>query len=231
MRLLSFVCVILAGIGMLSLTGCGGDSSSTTQKRVAFIYNVDTTTAAQFATFFKNNNLHMDAIQMEKITETDFTPYSLLITANDTGLSWTATEAQGLKDSGLPIIAMPFSVDLYDDPAFDVKFGQNKCVDLNGTAIVVDNNAESLNFFEGISGVVAGSTVQITNTNLGGKGVAIATVANGVMLVGYVSGDPSYSPLAIKDRYGLWGFVPTPDKLTADGRTVLMNFVNYQLAY
>ena len=226
--ILAVLAVLLLGAGLSFISGCSDGASSKSLATVGYIYSDDAVTATKFKTLLETNGILTDQIPLSSLSNTDLSTYKLLVMADDTATAlhhWrgTADQAQQIKVSAKPLIAVGNGTTLFDATVFQLEIGFSKSMLDTGTATLVSDPT----YFTGISGAgTAGASVTVLTTT------AYAVVVYGADLTAAshpISSDPvtsGYYPVCRQGIYATWGFTAAPDKLTNDGKKLLVNLAN-----
>lgn len=198
--------------------------------RLAYIYDRDTATAGDFKTLLETAGFTVQLIPMTDIINTDFTPYDLIMVADDTGdlnLWGTPEQVAQIRYSGKPILGL----------------GEG------GYAILGQLNSP-LGWPHGWHGPEsavkrapqAGTTQYYTVPHLMGSD-PLTLYLQAVNAVGIYQGRaPAFLPLGLEiptpdhavlsadGCYQLWGFSPGPLEMTGNGKQLMINAVVYGLS-
>jgi len=226
--ILAVLAVLLLGAGLFFISGCSDGASSKSVAAVGYIYSADAVTAAKFKSLLETNGILTDLIPLSSLSNTDLSTFKLLVMADDTATEihhWlgTADQAQQIKASAKPLIAVGNGTTLFDTTPFQLEIGYFESMLDTGTATLVSDPA----YFTGITGAgTAGASVTVLTTS------AYAVAAYGAHLtaashtIGVDAVTSGYYPVCRQGIYATWGFITTPDKLTNDGKKLLVNLAN-----
>jgi len=218
---------------VLSLNNCGSG-------KIAYIYREDTVTAAKIKDLLQLNGYSVDLIPLSTFTTTtNLASYAAVIVADDTGRlnEWGLSAGQpGLISGALkPTLGLGEGGYAY--------FGKHNAFigwphGWHGPNDKVMPENSSLAYYHDpydFSGLVS-SPMSLYSSPVNEVGIyTLLNMPANVTLLGYEppapGGKPDHASLVTQDCTGLWGFSNGPQDMTANGKKLFVNTVNYLIQY
>lgn len=217
--------LLIACFGIVLTAGCS-DNATFEQPvaRAAYIYDTDADTASGYQAFFAANSWQVDLVQRDDLVATNLSGYDLLIIGADTDVDegdWgTPAQIAAIEASNTPILGIGYGgamlFELIDAGELEITAGNS--MGYGNHSVVVDDAA----YFDGISGVTVGSTVQLLSPGASARGIYGGVVSN----ASPIAHDTVYTghyTIIREGSYALWGFNNGADTLTVAGQQVFMN--------
>lgn len=220
--------VLLIGCGLTLVAGCTDTGTNTPAPvaSIAYIYQSDSATANAFKSFLDTNGHQADLIALNTLDAADLTKYKLLIVADDdTGWMWAGTDAQAqkIKASNLPVIAIGAGTAMYSNAVFGLDIAYSNALIGSGSTVSV----AAPSYFTGITGAVLGATITVLNSN---ASVVVGPHTAAVTSIGIYPADPNHDCISLQGKYAMWGFKTVPNSMTSDGKRLFLNIIQAMMA-
>jgi hypothetical protein len=213
------------------LSSCAGKSD------IAYVYKYDTAKANDFKNLLTSVGYGVDLIPLSAVTATNFTTYTEIIVADDTGSldTWGAglSQVSPITSSSIPVLGLGEG-----GYAF---FGQTGSPigwphGWHGPAQFVDNPVPApvpyyFNPFD-LSGLL-GSPIKLYQALNNEVGIYVPGAPPvGVTVLGWElpsspQGSHDHAPLISDSCQQLWGFSESPTRMTPEGQRLFLNAVKY----
>ncbi len=208
---------------------------------LAYVYQRDTATAADFKALLEGAGFSVDLIAQSAVTATNFTPYHAILIADDTGYlnTWGAGLSQvtpitlpnkpiiGLGEGGYAFFGQLGSAigwpRGWHGPADRVE---------NADPVPSDYYVDPYNF----TGLL-GSPIGLYSEPVNEVGIYVpGTPPSGVTVLGWepasvANGPKDHAPLIVDGCRQLWGFGAGPDSMNETGQRLFINAVIYARFY
>ena len=196
--------------------------------RVAFIYRSDTEEAESFQSLLMSYGCSTTLIGVDDVATTALDSYDVMIVANDMGYIGTWGDAQSIaaiEDSGKPIIGLgQGGYDFFG--VLELWIGRPNGGHGSENSIgVLDPNCSL--FSTPYSVDIPEDRILQLYTETNHIGIYLwPTIPETVTVLASVVNDTGYFPLVMEhNRYLLWGFTESPEKMTEVGKILFINFV------
>jgi len=214
--------------------GCTAEASKSQQTNglslpdVAFICLAKNDTAESFRSLLESYGCPTTLIKTDDVTALSLDSCELIIVANDTylGHAWTEPNAiAAIEDSGKPIVGLGDG-GYYLFGEFGLSIGFPNGAGSNYNDITVIDPTYSLFSTPYPIDIPQDGMLQLYTETRNISIYLWPEVPETVVALAIESSNPGYYPLAIEhDRYLLWGFTESPEKMTDIGRHVFINAV------
>ncbi|MCP4259287.1 MAG: hypothetical protein GY774_17520 [Planctomycetes bacterium] len=221
--------------GRINMGAYGGtrEASMSTQRQpmtlpnVSYIYSSDIEAAQNFQSLLTIYGCSTDLVSLDEIPTTALDTYDLIIVGNDTGKLrlWDDVESvTAIESSDRPIIGLgeggyAFFGKLGLSIGWPYGWHGNE-----NSIYVVDSNCPLFDMPYPIS--VPDDRVLQLYTQTNHVGIYLALVPDTILTLGSEIPSPTHYPLVLQhDRYLLWGFTESPQKMTETGKTLFVNIV------
>jgi predicted outer membrane repeat protein len=196
--------------------------------RVAFIYLDDDETAESFKSLLESYGCPTTLIKTKNVTATLLDSCDLVIVANDTFRShaWTEPNATAaIEYSGKPIIGLgEGGYDFFGMLGLSIGSPYGSTSSHNSISVI--DPAHSLLSTPYPIDIPQDGMLQLYKET---RDVALyfwPDIPETVTVLAVLHNEPGYYPLAMEhNRYFLWGFIESPDKMTDIGRKLFINTV------
>jgi len=195
---------------------------------VAFIYLDKDEQAESFQSLLESYGCPTTLIKTKNVTATSLESCDLVIVADDTyaGHAWTDYNGiNAIEDSGKPIVGLgDGGYDFFGKLNLSIGFPYGAGASLNSIYIIDPNY--SLFSTPYTIDIPQDCMLQLYTVT---DDIAIylwPDIPETVVTIGAESSNLGYYPLVVEDnRYFLWGFTETPDKMTETGKKLFINTV------
>ena len=226
-------CLVFFLIGLV--TGILGYAKTASAANLAYIYNTDTTTAQDFATFLTTQGHTATLISMSNVGGTNLSGYDLIIIGSDTGSlgSWgDEASVNQVNNSGEAIIGLGeggYAFFGKINLAIGWPWGWHGGAD---SIYVMDPSHQIFNSptIIPIPSPPSPPDLLLYSEPTGEVGIYIPSAAPDLTLLGREVGDLNHYPLVQQgNRYILWGFAGSPVDMTTVGQDLFNNIIVYMI--
>jgi hypothetical protein len=205
---------------------------------VVFIYSTDTTSANSFQTTLAEMGIRAELLHIDNINSFSFSGCSLVLIGNDTmanlesGWYWggvLVTEDDPritrILETGLPVVGIGEGGGMFfNSKHLDLEIQYGHCW-YDGSQISIIK-VDPGHIIWNSPNPISGTSVQIYNNPGLRQEVYGANIESAVKLAQCPT-HPNHFPIAIEDRFLLWGFHLSPDYWTQMGKDLFENIVTW----
>lgn len=206
------------------------------QRRVAYIYSSDSSTANDYRSFLQSQGYVVDLVPMGSIFGTNFAPYKAILIGPETGNNiseyqtapWgdaSETQAQYVSAAGKPVVGLGRGGSLYFQAlGLFITWGQSWTGNTNDI-YVVDPAAAYWNIPNSIS-IPADLIIKLYDANSPFVAVYLPGPIAQVSTIGRQYDNNDHFPIIMESsRFLLWGFDVGPSGMSTKGQRVFLNIL------
>ncbi len=205
------------------------------KNNLAYVYNSDSTNGAAFKSLFQVNGCSVTLVKKSVAATFDYSAFNVIIIDGNTAElngpdNWSSTDAMAIKNSGKPLVLLNEGGMLFGDQIKTTVCWQNAASNNLAAFNVTDASAV---IYKQPKTITIPANHQLTIFSANSKVISFyapfVPVSN-VVLIGQEPGatNANYYPVTLENnKYGLFGFYPNVNTMTATGKDFFINLVYY----